>query len=84
MCFSQSTIIGLNSYNWDGDKIDFDPIVPSHRAIVGKSFKTTYQLDVREFLTGDNNAVMRKTIEEDVQRFGLNVGADRRLFFKTR
>ncbi len=82
MCFSQSTIIGLNSYNWDGDKIDFDPIVPSHRAVVGKSSKTTYQLDVREFLTGDNNAVIRKTIEEDVKRFGLSVHADMGLFSK--
>ena len=81
MCFSQSAIIGLNSYNWDGDRIDFDPIVPSHRAVVGKSSKT-YQLDVREFLTGDYNAVMRKTIEEDVKRFGLSVGADMGLFSK--
>ena len=69
MCFSQSTIVGLNSYNWDGDKIYFDPIVPSHRAVVGKSSKVTYQLDVREFLTGDNNTVMRKAVGEDVRRF---------------
>ena len=81
MCFSQSAIIGLNSYNWDGDRIDFDPIVPSHRAVVGKPSKT-YQLDVREFLTGDYNAVMRKTVEEDVKRFGLSVGADMDLFSK--
>jgi hypothetical protein len=28
MCFSQSTIVGLNAFNWDGDRIYFDPIVP--------------------------------------------------------
>lgn len=82
MCFSQSTIIGLNTYNWDGDRIYFDPIVPSHRAIVGKSSKVSYELDVREFLTGNNNAVIRKTLEDDVRRFALSICADIELFSK--
>lgn len=80
MCFSQSAIIGLNSYNWDGDRIYFDPIVPSHRAVIGKASKVTYQLDVREFLTGDNNAVMRKAVTEDVPAFALSIAADMSLF----
>jgi hypothetical protein len=82
MCFSQSTIVGLNSYNWDGDRIYFDPIVPSHRSVVGKSSKVTYQLDVREFLTGDNNSVMRKVIAEDVRDFALSISGDVGLFYK--
>lgn len=82
MCFNQSTIVGLNAYNWDGDRIYFDPIVPSNRAVVGKSSKTTYELDVREFLTGNNNAVVRKALEEDVRRFALNICADIELFAK--
>ncbi|MGZ5006863.1 MAG: transglutaminase-like domain-containing protein [Methylobacter sp.] len=82
MCLNQSTIVGLNTYNWDGDKIYFDPIVPSNRAVVGKFSKVTYKLDIREFLTGDNNAVIRKTVEEDIKRFALSICADIGLFTK--
>ena len=82
MCFNQSTIVGLNRYNWDGEKIYFDPIVPSHRAVVGKSSKVTYELDVREFLTSNWNAVIRKVIEEDVIAYAKSIDANLALFSK--
>lgn len=82
MCFGQSTIVGLNRYNWDGERIYFDPIVPSHRAVIGKTAKTTYELDVREFLTANNNAVIRKVIEQDVFDYAKSIGADLSLLAK--
>jgi hypothetical protein len=81
MCFSNSSIKNLYRWNWDGDMIVFDSQVPSARPVVGAhSLKRQYPIDVREFLVSENNAVMRMTLEGDVQQFIKEVKGDGALF----
>ena len=59
MCLTQTTIHGLDRYNWDGDEIVPVSIVPSSRPVVGVKGKNDYPIDVREFLVTDRNELRR-------------------------
>lgn len=50
-----STIKGLNRWNWEGDEIIHESIVPSSRPIVGEAKGSGYDIDVREFLISEDN-----------------------------
>lgn len=67
MCFT-NTCKNYNQWNWDGEQIIHETIVPSSRPPVGHT-RGGYDIDVREFLTCENNAVMRRTIEIDIRGF---------------
>jgi hypothetical protein len=62
-------LVGLNRWNWDGDRIIHRCIVPSSRPVVGSRSTTSYDIDVREFLVTERNEVMRRTLEREVRRF---------------
>jgi len=66
MCLLKLPVSGLNFWNWDGDIIIHDPIVPSSRPVVNSRNKKNYDIDVREFLVSDKNSVMGKTLNEDI------------------
>lgn len=55
MCMAYSTIKGLNRWNWEGDEIIHESIVPSSRPIVGEAKGSGYDIDVREFLISEDN-----------------------------
>ncbi len=77
MCLIESPIKNLSRWNWDGDVIIRESVVPSSRPVVGShSMKKQYEIDVREFLVTEDNAVMRRTLSEDIPAFLRQAGGD--------
>jgi hypothetical protein len=68
MCLTNSRVDGLRSWNWDGERIIHDSIVPSSRPVVLRQ-TGWYDIDVREFLVSKDNAIMRRTLERDIRKF---------------
>ena len=58
MCLHISLVKPWNDWNWNGDEIVHLPIVPAARPIPGSKLKKRYPIDVREYLTTTNNAVV--------------------------
>jgi hypothetical protein len=70
MCFTLSKIAPHDRWNWDGDHIIHECIVPASRPVPGyPPKKSSYDIDVREFLVSERNEVMRKTLRKDIQSF---------------
>jgi hypothetical protein len=69
MCFGPSNISGLEEWNWDGDVIIPQPIVPSGRHVVGVRSRRSYDIDVREFLTSARNAVMEREVRKTIPHY---------------
>jgi Transglutaminase-like superfamily len=69
MCLHHPVIANLSQWNWDGDRIVFDSIVPSSRLPIGRKGGGQYDIDVREFLVTENNAIMKRTLNEDLVVF---------------
>lgn len=69
MCFASSNVINLERWNWDGDVIVHQPIVPSGRRVVGVRSKRSYNIDVREYLTSTHNAVIVQVVRERIPRY---------------
>ena len=65
MCL-QNTVIYSPRWNWDGDRIVPETIVPSGRPVVGG--RKQYLADVRVYLANGQNAVLRRSISRDVQK----------------
>jgi hypothetical protein len=82
MCFTLSKIAPHDRWNWDGDHIIHECIVPASRPVPGyPRMKSSYDIDVREFLVTERNEVMRKTLMEDIKSFVLATpGANWELF----
>lgn len=81
MCFAENKIKNLNQWNWDGDVIIHNPIVPSSRPVVGYSSGHMYDIDVREFLVAKRNAIMQETLRKDIVSFLKNdLNGNLRLF----
>lgn len=68
MCLENSRIHRQRRWNWDGERIIHESIVPSSRPVVGHK-DGGYDIDVREFLVSEKNATMRRTLEQDVKKF---------------
>ncbi len=62
MCLQTSSVARWHSWNWSGDEIVHNPIVPASRTIPGKNKR--YPIDIREFLTTTNNAVVHRSLDE--------------------
>ncbi len=76
MCFAPSNVKDLSVWNWDGDVIIHQPIVPSGRGVVGVRPRRDYDIDVREFLTTANNAVMHRVLQHDIPAYIEQEGSD--------
>ena len=61
MCLAVSNVRSEAQWNWDGDFVVHNPIIPASRYVPGT--KKKYFVDIREFLTSENNAVMKQAIE---------------------
>ncbi|TCV90627.1 transglutaminase domain-containing protein [Sulfurirhabdus autotrophica] len=68
MCIENSRVHRLRRWNWDGERIIHESIVPSSRPVVGQ-LTGGYDIDVREFLVSEKNATMHRTLEKDVKKF---------------
>jgi len=80
MCFTQSNLIGMSRWNWDGDEIIHDSSVPSSRTVAGSNSKKDYEIDVREFLVSENNSVMQHTIRHEMGNYVKSISGDWSLF----
>jgi hypothetical protein len=69
MCLHQPVIANLSQWDWDGDRIIHDSIVPSSRLPIGRKGGGQYDIDVREFLITENNAIMKRTLRENLPCF---------------
>jgi Transglutaminase-like superfamily len=70
MCFTLAKILPHDRWNWDGDRIVHECIVPSSRPVPGYLLKkSSYDIDVREFLVTERNEVMRRTLRVDIKSF---------------
>ena len=67
MCLTQTTIRGLDRYNWEGDEIIPGSTVPPSRPVAGIPRERYYPIDVREFLVTDRNELVRKTVRETIR-----------------
>lgn len=68
MCLPNSRIRRSRRWNWDGEYIIHDSVVPSSRPVV-KRQKGNYDIDVREFLVTQSNAVIRRLLRRDIRDF---------------
>jgi hypothetical protein len=84
MCLTTSRIIGIHKWNWDGDRIIHDSVVPSSRPVVGFRYGHSYNIDVREFLVTSRNAVIEKTFREEIDSFIRSMPGGSPLLFKAR
>lgn len=82
MCLHHPVIANLSQYNWDGDRIIFDSIVPSSRSPIGRTEGGEYDIDVREFLVSENNAVIKRTLQKDLPKFMRHIQAKPSQFLK--
>lgn len=69
MCFDRSLSRELARWNWDGDVIVHDPVVPSHRAVVGKAkaARSGYPIDVRGYLLDAQNGVLGRALDGPIR-----------------
>lgn len=66
MCMQVSSVRHWHSWNWSGDKIVHTPIITASRTIPGRGNKR-YDIDIREFLTTANNAVVGERLSQIVK-----------------
>ena len=66
MCMQVSSVRQWHSWKWSGDQIVRSPIIIASRTIPGRGQKR-YPIDVREFLTTTNNAVVGRQLERIIE-----------------
>jgi hypothetical protein len=68
MCLLQSSVQGIEKWNWDGDVIIHNTTLPSSRPVAGKpaARRWQYDTDIREFLVSEHNSVVQRTLMEDI------------------
>jgi len=84
MCLETTNIKGLSNWNWEGDHIVHECIVPSSRPVVGFHGKKKYDIDVREFLITERNEIMKRTIQKDIKKHLLSQPGGNWEFFGSR
>jgi hypothetical protein len=68
MCLNSSGTVNFAGWNWDGDQVVRESIVPSSRPVVGAR-RGGYDIDVREFLVSTNNALLRRVLEGQLAEY---------------
>ena len=68
MCFQTSLVKSWNDWNWNGDEIVHLPIVPASRPIPCSKTKIRYNIDIREYLTTTNNAVVGLRLSDIIRK----------------
>jgi hypothetical protein len=78
MCMQSTSVRPYQKWRWAGDEIVVDPIIPAARKVPGTK-KTRYEIDIREYLAMDGNAVMRKELGKMVKSLNER---DREMFLE--
>lgn len=66
MCFTASRLRSFKSWNWEGDRIIPDPVVLAARSVPDTNRR--YNIDIREYLVSDANAVVKDEIGRMVSK----------------
>jgi hypothetical protein len=64
MCLVTSSLRSYHRWNWEGDQIIPDPIILAARTIPGTTKR--YDIDIREYLISQDNAVIRRELGQIV------------------
>jgi len=67
MCMQANAVRPYQKWNWSGDEIVQSSTIPAARR-VPNSRTTRYPIDIREFLSIEDNAVVRKWLQDLVSR----------------
>ncbi len=62
MCLQVSSVLRWQAWNWSGDEIIHKPVIPACRPIPGPRKGKRYPIDIREYLTTANNAVVSEKL----------------------
>ncbi|MDB5035030.1 MAG: transglutaminase protein [Chlorobi bacterium] len=84
MCLSEHSFGNTDRWNWDGDEIIHECIIPSSRPIPGVHPTREYDIDVREFMVSKNNEVMNRALREKLRAYVTERMADGWDFFNSR
>jgi hypothetical protein len=79
MCLQISAVKAWDEWNWNGDEIVHLPIVPASRPIPGSKSKSRYNIDIREYLTTTNNAVVGERLSAIIKK----LPADEQALFRS-
>ncbi len=77
MCMQLCGIRPYQRWNWSGDMILHDTIIPASRKVPGTQI-SRYDIDIREFVSIGGNSVIRKTLHEITDKWSNH---DKLLFF---
>ncbi len=82
MCMQKSAVRPYQKWRWGGDEIAYSPVIPAARRVAG-SRRRGYPIDIREYLSIDGNAVVRRWLEQEVLG-KLKKAEQLRFLFRTR
>ncbi len=71
MCLQKSSVSAWDSWNWAGDRIVPSPIILASRTLPTNPRKR-YNIDIREFLTTINNAVVHDRLNELIHELPMD------------
>jgi hypothetical protein len=74
MCLETCAVGGVSTSVPEDAEVVFDVVLPSQRPVVGG--KRNYDIDVREFLVTNNNALNARTIERELLPFAAKLAPD--------
>lgn len=78
MCMQLCGIRPYQRWNWSGDMILHDTLIPASRKVPGTQI-SRYEIDIREFVSVGGNAVIRKALHEITEKW---TNHDKVLFFE--
>lgn len=78
MCLQTSSIRPYQKWNWNGSEIVYDTSIPASRKLIrGKKTILKFPVDIREFISIENNAVIKSVIKKII----FDLSEDERLQF---
>ena len=62
MCMQSSSVIPYQKWHWSGDEVVQQTTIPASRPLPGTRNRRRYPIDIREFLSIEGNAVVRREL----------------------
>ena len=62
MCMQSSSVVPYQKWHWAGDEIVHESSIPASRPLPGIGLRKRYPIDIREFLSIEGNAVVRREL----------------------
>ena len=62
MCMQSSSVVPYQRWHWAGDEIVHETSIPASRPLPGVRQRKRYPIDIREFLSIEGNAVVRREL----------------------